>query len=321
MVRRSSLHGFTLVEVLVVIAIIGILMAVLLPAINMAREAGRRSTCLNNLHQIGIAFQVHHDSQKALPTGGFGSLWEGDPDRGFGPTQPGGWGFNILPYIEQDNVRKLGAGLAVSSPERKAAIALRESTAVKGMNCPSRRSTRLFAVPTGYTPRNVDKMSEASRSDYAVNGGEAVTDEPGPTTLADADSATWKSKYSQAEIAATGIVYLRSQLNFGEVSDGLSKTYLAGEKGLNHDHYIDGADSGDNSTIFVGHGINTARGAGAPSEDNAGSSSGFGGNHSGIFLMVFCDAAVRQIKFTIDPELHRRLCNRRDHKDVDMSGM
>ena len=85
----------------------------------MAREAGRRSTCINNLHQIGLAFQLHHDSQKVLPTGGYGSLWEGDPDRGFGQNQPGGWVFNILPYIEQDSVRRLGAGTAAGSPERQ----------------------------------------------------------------------------------------------------------------------------------------------------------------------------------------------------------
>ncbi len=82
-------RAFTLVELLVVIAIIGVLVALLLPAIQSAREAGRRTQCLNNLRNIGLAFANHLDVHKQYATGGWGWIWSGDPDRGFGLRQPG----------------------------------------------------------------------------------------------------------------------------------------------------------------------------------------------------------------------------------------
>jgi prepilin-type N-terminal cleavage/methylation domain-containing protein len=91
---RSPKHGFTLVELLVVIAIIGVLVALLLPAVQAAREAARRSQCANNLKQIGLALQMHHDVKGEFPSGtyaGEGSLWS----------------YYILPYLEQANAQRL----------------------------------------------------------------------------------------------------------------------------------------------------------------------------------------------------------------------
>jgi prepilin-type N-terminal cleavage/methylation domain-containing protein len=91
---KNSNRGFTLVELLVVIAIIGILVALLLPAIQAAREAARRSQCMNNLKQIGVALQNYHSAHKTLPMGvalGEGAMWSGF----------------LLPYMEEAALTQL----------------------------------------------------------------------------------------------------------------------------------------------------------------------------------------------------------------------
>src|SRR3954468_2355351 len=110
MFLRRAKRGFTLIELLVVIAIIAILIGLLLPAVQKVREAAARMQCSNNLKQMGIAMHSCHDANGYFPTGGWGWNWMGDPTRGSGKSQPGGWIFSILPYVEQDNVYRLGGG-------------------------------------------------------------------------------------------------------------------------------------------------------------------------------------------------------------------
>src|SRR5512136_760636 len=88
MIVQSKRTGFTLVELLVVITIIGILIALLLPAVQAAREAARRMQCVNNLKQIGLACMNYESTHACLPPGTKGSLW-------------GTWMVFVLPFVEQ----------------------------------------------------------------------------------------------------------------------------------------------------------------------------------------------------------------------------
>ncbi len=149
--RTSQEHGFTLVELLVVITIIGILIALLLPAVQAAREAARRVQCSNNLKQLALGSLNHEMANKCLPTGGWGLNWVGDPDRGFGRQQPGGWVYSVLPYIEQPELHDLGIGAATLANGVNA-CKRRITTPLPGLICPTRRTSALCAAslpPTG----------------------------------------------------------------------------------------------------------------------------------------------------------------------------
>src|SRR5437868_280159 len=134
--------GFTLVELLVVIAIIAVLIALLLPAVQAAREAARLTECKNHLKQIGLAVQNHLNTERIFPTGGWSFNWVGDPDRGFDKRQCGGWAYNILPWLEEKQIHDAGKGLSYqgsNSGAKSQKLGLMMAMASRTFLCPSRR--------------------------------------------------------------------------------------------------------------------------------------------------------------------------------------
>jgi prepilin-type N-terminal cleavage/methylation domain-containing protein/prepilin-type processing-associated H-X9-DG protein len=335
-----SRSAFTLVELLVVIAIIGILVALLLPAIQAAREAARRMQCANNLKQLGLAFQNHYDAQGHLPSSGWGWRWTGEPDRGFGLEQPGGWGFNILPYLEQENIRNLGSGLADGSEGKVAAMLLQVGTPIPAFSCPSRRGALPYPmVRNGTLSNNLPQCSEGNcevaRSDYAANSGSVnIEEEGGPGSFVAAEGyESMVDKYARRNVIVNGISYQQSMVKMAHITDGTSQTYCLGEKYLNPDNYTTGNDAADDQHILMGmdRDMNGYTGqtrfvldkrALVPMQDRPGLSVSFnfGSAHPSTFHMAFCDGSVHGISYDIDPWIHKILGGRDDGETVDMSG-
>lgn len=330
--QGTAWRGFTLVELLVVIAIIGILVALLLPAIQAAREAARRTQCSNHLKQLGIAGQLHVDTHRFFPSGGWGDSWVGSPDLGAGLGQPGGWPYQLLPYLEETARRNAGRG--TTGALTKAAAKAMIETAIPGFYCPSRRAALAYPYAHGGF-FNADYPEVCGRSCYAANMGDIpwFRNDIGPVSFADAETYRWT--HSDEEVSRrfgtghTGIVFQRSEIEMRQITDGTSHTYLFGEKNIQPEHYTTGRIGNEDQSMYNGHDqdnlrstfvSDTGRGP-VPLPDTPGLTVtyAFGGPHPGGWLAVYCDGSVHYLPYSMEPLVHRWLGNRADGQTAEGS--
>jgi prepilin-type N-terminal cleavage/methylation domain-containing protein len=333
--KLPAFQGFTLVELLVVIAIIGILIALLLPAIQAAREAARRMDCTNHLKQMALAALNHESAQKHFPTNGWGLRWIGIPERGFNRNQPGGWLYNIMPFMDLKSVHNMTLGLTGTARQNAGKAMVR--TPLTTFNCPTRRACIVYPIGNWraeqLTPYCGDTIKLAltlsdmvARSDYACNSGTIYTDPSsfgsafdswGPTSVADAraNSASW----DKIEQGNTGVIFPGSKVTLREFKGGTSHTILFGEKYMMSDCYFDAQDGGDNETLYMGDNADTARWTNyEPMRDRPGYDSyyPFGSAHATTFNCALCDGSVHPVKYEIDRDVFKVL-GKRNKPPVD----
>lgn len=325
--RGGSRDGMSLVELLIVITIIAMLLQLILPAVEMSREAARNTQCQNSLRQIGLAAQMHEGVHGHFPTGGWTSVWVGDPKRGYGQDQPGGWCYNLLPYLEEGDLHDMGVELQPKDQREEGAKMF--ETPVKVFVCPSRRLARSW--PFARALYNVADTDKAGRSDYAANMGSLEPRDqrsPGPVSYADAE--TWlegnDTGKNWAAMGHDGVVFQRSRVRLAQVKDGLSKTLFAGEKFMSPTHYKDGASNGDDQSLYIGFDRDIARSTNSlhpPLRDTERESAwithgdsaevtdwNFGSPHLNACNFVRCDGSVDSVAFDVDIEVFVAMGNR-----------
>jgi prepilin-type N-terminal cleavage/methylation domain-containing protein/prepilin-type processing-associated H-X9-DG protein len=287
-----SRRGFTLVELLVVIAIIGVLVALLLPAVQAAREAARRSHCINNLKQFGLGFHNHHDTYGFLPGGGNG--WPDPPTYingvpAVGTKQLAGWGFQVLPFIEQGNLWE-GSGQATDALKQQQAI----SAVVKTFFCPSRRTPKaLPATGNWYNPSGTFPHA--------------------PTDYAGANST---DRGMVIHVSHNG----GSPLTLANATDGTSNVIIVGEKRMDVRN-LNNYQSDDNEGFTSGWDHDVVRLTNIPPRKDWNTGAGwgeqrFGASHPGGFNVTMADGSVRFISYTIDAVTFDRMGIRDDGNPI-----
>jgi prepilin-type processing-associated H-X9-DG protein/prepilin-type N-terminal cleavage/methylation domain-containing protein len=309
----SKVRGFTLIELLVVIFIIGLLVALLLPAVQSAREAARRAQCANNLKQIGLALHGYHDAWQSFP-----AAYLTKDATGLELGAGWAWGTLVLPYLEKTplyNAANFNLGFGDLSDPSDNLLGLRENATV-----------RLASVSTFLCP-----SAEGGAGPIDLGGGALLATSPGQYIA----SAGWMDT-SQTPIQGSGVLYPNSRIALADVSDGTSETLMIGERSRNlADAAWPGSfgsraepaplctkagwpvqscvgimfllmgRTGPSSDIISG----SIPGGNTPNNPAAGADD-FWSRHPGGCNFLFCDGSVRFIKGTVAPMVFTGLASR-----------
>lgn len=308
---RGGRSGFTLVELLVVIAIIGTLVALLLPAVQSAREAARRTSCSNNIRQLGLALHHIHDHAARFPSGW---IAKGDDE------QPGwGWAAHVLPQIEQGVLHdRIDFKKPVFSPSVASDVhrEVRE-TVVTAFLCPSdvkgpTETSGLFDVGADDGLEEHDDHGEHEGPDdehdhhgfHPVDGG-------GLATLCKAAKSNyvgmfgWQHGVEEEPAAGDGIFFRNSRIGFKHIADGASKTILLGERQ---------SQSGCSvwAGVIVGAEAMRARvvGVGDHVPNTSAHFDDFSSSHAQGVQFVFADASTHFLSSSIDETVYHALSTR-----------
>ncbi len=333
--------GFTLVELLVVIAIIGVLVGLLLPAVQAAREAARRSSCQNNMRQIGLGVHNYESSTQKFPSTGVKpdgpkyGYWDPlNANRDNYGVNTLTWMWAILPQLEETAIQSLrGNGAGYLDPAQKL-----DGSTVAPYVCPG-RGTRRVVAKNGVLQ---------AYSDYAgymndnVNTSRPNFFHPTPGAKFQFQGIISAGGYRDP---STGNFVKMAPVTMGSIRDGTSHTLLAAEKAVRTTEYLSGVwpeeygqfnprelygvmrsvhvetDSNGNVTRFfppISDSIGGAIASGAPRKLRSGTTDydqyerGFGSSHPSGFNAVMGDGSVRAINYSVDPLALNRVGKRAD---------
>ncbi|MCE9629091.1 MAG: DUF1559 domain-containing protein [Planctomycetia bacterium] len=293
-----------------VVAIIGLLVALMLPAVQSARESARRTACNNNLKQIGLGFLSHEQSQGWFPDGGeqywsLRSMPGGSPAAS--PNQNWGWGYQLLPYLEQLTVWNTASDLSVLK------------TPIPVYFCSSRRAPQVI---TGWSPFGTDTRA---MNDYAGNGGTDTTGNNGWGMMGNGKDGTVVRR-------PNGNPSRSGPVRFATIRDGTTMTLLAGEKTYNCGR-LGERQAEDDGGYVEGWDFDTIRwGYFPPIPDwfdntdvtryhnnytRVADRSAFGSAHAAAFGCVFADGSVRSTDYNVSPTVFMRLSSRNDGQVVN----
>ena len=245
--KQYRASGFTLVELLVVIAIIGILVGMLLPAVQTVREAARRSSCANNLRQLGLAMLSYESVHRHFPNG-YTSTQTSDGSVPAGvfvnpatwDAAPGwGWGSHLLPFIEANN---LAEAIDYGAPTWDGSLREHIRTQIPTFLCPSSSGEResFVVVDESESPYSPDGNTDLvlGRSHYVASHGqesawgpEAGPEGSGHQVFNNIYEGTTQSVNVDGDVArvSDGPFYRNSETAIRNITDGTSNTIFLGE--------------------------------------------------------------------------------------------